>query len=243
MIALRLTLFCLLVTIGFLHAQNRDIEGPIVTGMDPADLADFSDNPPAVQNLLTHALALTRQNLGYKFGSSEPENGGMDCSGTIFHLLREVGVKDVPRSSDQQYVWVRKAGVFQTVLSSKPDSFELDKLRPGDLLFWTGTYNANREIPITHTMIYLGRAASDQLPLMVGASDGRTLRGKKQFGVSVFEFRLPDSKSISRFVGYASIPGLMAAAPRPPAKTSAPDPEDDSQEATKESKKAATNPE
>jgi hypothetical protein len=56
-------------------------------------------------------------------------------------------------------------------------------------------------------MIYLGRAESDGLPLMVGSSDGRSYRGRKCFGVSVFEFRLPGGDSSSRFVGFAKIPG------------------------------------
>lgn len=236
MLSLRLVVVFLIASVGLVNAQKRGMKGPVVTGMDPSELADFSANSPAVKNLLEHALTLTRQNLGYKFGSSEPEDGGMDCSGTIFHLLREAGVKDVPRSSDQQYVWVRKAGTFRTVLSTKLDSFELDELHPGDLLFWTGTYDAKREIPVTHAMIYLGRAVSDQLPLMVGASDGRTLRGKKQFGVSVFEFRIPKAKSKSRFVGYASIPGLKAVMTKLPAKTSTADTEKDSEITTQGAK-------
>lgn len=240
---LRPAIFFLLASVVLVHSQSRGMKGPVVSTMEPSAVVDFSANSPAVKNLLEHALALTSQNLGYKFGSSEPEEGGMDCSGTIFHLLREVGVMDVPRSSDQQYVWVRKAGTFRAVLSTKPDSFELDELRPGDLLFWAGTYDAKREIPVTHAMIYLGRAASDHLPLMVGASDGRTLRGKKQFGVSVFEFRIPNAKSKSRFVGYASIPGLKAAMDKLPAKTSSAEIEKDSEITTKKTKRESADTE
>lgn len=243
MLLFRLGVIFLLASATLVPAQTRGMKGPTVTGMNSSELANFSANSPAVKNLLEQALALTRQNLGYKFGSSEPAEGGMDCSGTIFHLLREAGVEDVPRSSDQQYVWVRKAGTFRAVLSSKPDSFELDELRPGDLLFWTGTYDAKRDIPVTHAMIYLGQATSDQLPLMVGASDGRTLRGKKQFGVSVFEFRLPNAKSQSRFVGYASIPGLKAALPATTGKTNSPKPGNNLEKTAKETKKSAPDPE
>ena len=45
---------------------------------------------------------------------------------------------------------------------------------------------------------------------MVGASDGRTYRGEKKLGVSVFDFTLPQQNAKnpgSRFIGYAKIPG------------------------------------
>jgi peptidoglycan DL-endopeptidase CwlO len=180
-----------------------------VSSVKPEDLRGFYNNPPEVQQLLTAALELTEQNLSYLYGSAEPTRGGMDCSGTIYFLLQKMGVSDVPRSASQQYVWVRRADAFHPVVSTRPDSFELDALRPGHLLFWTGTYSVDVDPPVTHTMIYLGKARSDGRPLMVGASDGRTFRGDKKFGVSVFDFVIPkpDGRNpMSRFIGYAEIP-------------------------------------
>ncbi|HEY5741182.1 MAG TPA: NlpC/P60 family protein [Terrimicrobiaceae bacterium] len=177
--------------------------------MKPEELRGFYNNPPEVQELLAAALELTERNLGYLYGSADPSQGGMDCSGTIYFLLQKGGVTDVPRSASQQYVWVRKSDAFRSVVSTSMESFELDSLRPGNLLFWTGTYSTNVDPPVTHTMIYLGKARSDGRPLMVGASDGRTFRGEKKFGVSVFDFVIPkpDGKnSTSRFIGYAEIP-------------------------------------
>ncbi|HEY6677059.1 MAG TPA: NlpC/P60 family protein [Terrimicrobium sp.] len=177
--------------------------------MKPEDLRGFYNNPPEVQQLLTTALELTEQNLSYLYGSADPTRGGMDCSGTIYFLLQKMGVSDVPRTASQQYVWVRRADVFHPVVSTRMDSFELDALRPGHLLFWTGTYSADVDPPVTHTMIYLGKARSDGRPLMVGASDGRTFRGDKKFGVSVFDFVIPKPEGrnpMSRFIGYAEIP-------------------------------------
>ena len=180
-----------------------------VSSLKPEDLRSFYNNPPEVQQLLTAALELTEQNLNYLYGSADPTRGGMDCSGTIYFLLQKMGVSDVPRSASQQYVWVRRADVFHSVVSTRMDSFELDALRPGHLLFWTGTYSVDVDPPVTHTMIYLGKARSDGRPLMVGASDGRTFRGDKKFGVSVFDFVIPkpDGRNpMSRFIGYAEIP-------------------------------------
>jgi peptidoglycan DL-endopeptidase CwlO len=180
-----------------------------VSSVKPEDLRGFYNNPPEVQQLLTAALELTEQNLSYLYGSADPTRGGMDCSGTIYFLLQKMGVSDVPRSASQQYVWVRRADVFHPVVSTRTDSFELDALRPGHLLFWTGTYSVDVDPPVTHTMIYLGKARSDGRALMVGASDGRTFRGDKKFGVSVFDFVIPKSEGrnpMSRFIGYAEIP-------------------------------------
>jgi hypothetical protein len=161
----------------------------VVSSLTPEEVEGFDQNSPEVRRLLKAALDLTTQNLTYLYGSDDPDRGGMDCSGTAYYLLQQAGVSDAPRSSSEQYVWVRKAG---------------------DLLFWTGTYPAKVDPPVTHTMIYLGRAKSDGLPLMVGASDGRSYRGKRQNGVSVFDFTISNSAgkehSSARFIGYAEIP-------------------------------------
>ena len=186
---------------------------PNVT-LSPDQIADYDGYPPKVRQILDAGLTLTKQNLGYTYGSADPKNGGMDCSGFIYYVLRENGFSDVPRDSSQQYVWVRKAGDFSAVLSRKEDSFELDDLKPGDLLFWRGTYNIDRDPPITHTMIYLGREKRTNKRVMVGSSDGRTYDGKQRWGVSVFDFKMPppprsgDAKISPVFVGYGRIPGL-----------------------------------
>jgi cell wall-associated NlpC family hydrolase len=167
-----------------------------------------------VRQIIDAGLALTKQNPGYAYGSADPKNGGMDCSGFVYYVLQQNGFTDVPRDSSQQYVWVRKAGNFNAVLSRNEDSFEFDALKPGDLLFWRGTYNIDRDPPITHTMIYLGREKRTKKRVMVGSSDGRTYDGKQRFGVSVFDFKMPpppnsaDGKLSPVFVGYGRIPGL-----------------------------------
>jgi cell wall-associated NlpC family hydrolase len=182
--------------------------------LSPDQIEGYEKYPPKVRQIIDAGLALTKQNLGYTYGSADPTNGGMDCSGFIYYVLKQNGFPDVPRDSSQQYVWVRKAGDFGAVLSRKEDSFELDDLKPGDLLFWRGTYNIDRDPPITHTMIYLGREKRTNKRVMVGSSDGRTYDGKQRWGVSVFDFKMPpppksgDAKISPVFVGYGRIPGL-----------------------------------
>ena len=89
-------------------------------------------------------------------------------------------------------------------------------LKPGDLLFWSGTYSSERDPPITHVMIYLGREKKTGARVMVGASDGRTYQSQQRFGVSVFEFKMPQTENSEayegrerpRFIGYGHIPRL-----------------------------------
>ena len=188
---------------------------PNVT-LSPDQIADYDGYPPKVRQILDAGLTLTKQNLGYTYGSADPKNGGMDCSGFVYYVLQQNGFPNVPRDSSQQYVWVRKAGDFSAVLSRNEDSFELDDLKPGDLLFWRGTYSIDRDPPITHTMIYLGREKRTKKRVMLGSSDGRTYDGKQRWGVSVFDFKLPpppksgDAKISPVFVGYGRIPGLTS---------------------------------
>ena len=192
----------------------REKKGWPNVSLSPDEIEGYELGPSKVRQILDAGLALTKENLGYTYGSADPKNGGMDCSGFIYYVLKQNGFPDVPRDSSQQYVWVRKAGGFYAVVSRKEDSLEFDDLKPGDLLFWRGTYNIERDPPITHTMIYLGREKRTNKRVMVGSSDGRTYDGKQRWGVSVFDFKMPpppksgDAKISPTFVGYGRIPGL-----------------------------------
>ena len=181
----------------------------------PNQIKGFEDYPLKVQKLLTSALELTTRDLDYKYGSDDPANGGMDCSGFVYYVLKQNEIADVPRDSSSQYVWLRRARQFESVLSEKDDSFELEDLKPGDLLFWTGTYAIERDPPITHAMIYLGREKKTGNRVMVGSSDGRVYQGESRFGVSVFDFKVQrpekngDGRMRPTFIGYGHIPGLQ----------------------------------
>lgn len=138
----------------------------------------------------------------------------MDCSGFVYFVLKQSGVADVPRDSSEQYVWLRRARQFEPVFSRKDDSFELENLQPGDLLFWTGTYAIERDPPITHAMIYIGRERKTGQRVMVGASDGRIYQGQSRYGVSVFDFKIQrpektdNGKLQPTFIGYGHVPDL-----------------------------------
>ena len=176
------------------------------------DILEFHAQPAGVRTVIESCLALARQNLAYTFGSADPANGGFDCSGFIYYVLRQHGFAQVPRDSSGLYMWARRAHGFRAVISRKPDSLELDELLPGDLLFWTGTYVTDNDPPVTHTMIYLGTEKSTGAKIMIGSSEGRTYRDQKRNGVSVFDFTMPRTPVVGEqratFIGYARIPGL-----------------------------------
>jgi peptidoglycan DL-endopeptidase CwlO len=179
-----------------------------------AGIADSQSYSPEVKKVVDLGLNLTTQNLRYKINSADPAGGGLDSSGFVYYVLSKCGIKDVPRDAREQYIWVRKAGNFQAVLAQRDDSFELDALKPGDLLFWASSYGVSRDPYITQTMIYLGRDKGTNQRIMVGASERLVYKGQSRSGVNVFDFKVERAKSKSNnepgpvFVGYGRIPGL-----------------------------------
>lgn len=167
----------------------------------------FENYPAALKELVESALSLSKRNLGYKFGSANPKNGGMDCSGTILYLLNSLTDLDIPRQSSEMYTWLEQEGELHHVSSNDINSSDFADLKPGDLLFWSGTYPTHRNPPITHVMLYLGRSKNDQ-PLMFGASYGKVFNGSTMRGVGVFDFRLPSAREKAKFVGYSCIPEI-----------------------------------
>jgi peptidoglycan DL-endopeptidase CwlO len=199
-------------------AQKTPTPSPIVKKATLAAISsdEISDSPnysSDVRKIVDLSLELTGRNLSYKYVSADPKNGGMDSSGFIYYVLTESGVENVPRDAREQYIWVRKAGNFQAVLAQRDDTFELDALKPGDLLFWASNYGISKDPDITQTMIYLGREKGTNHRLMVGASESRSAKGQKKSGVGVFEFKVghaarkPGEESAPVFVGYGRIPG------------------------------------
>jgi cell wall-associated NlpC family hydrolase len=184
-----------------------------VSSIEITELADFEEQPESIKTLIQAALALTKMKLTYAFGSSDPALGGMDCSGTIYHLLLKQGVKQTPRQSDEMAKWLMEKGVLHR--TDKADSLThaaFAALKPGDLIFWSGTYEATpRKLPITHVMLYLGLHKVTKKPVIFGASDGRSYEGQKRTGVSVFNLTMPKAKGKVAIYGYGSVPGLTPA--------------------------------
>jgi cell wall-associated NlpC family hydrolase len=197
-------------------ASAEEVRRPAaVSTMDEAGLAEFSAQPQKVQSLIRSALALTRMNLTYLYGSNDPGRGGMDCSGAVHHLLSSSGIQDVPRQSDEMCEWIAGKGRLHRIKQAASlDHPELAHLKPGDLVFWSGTYeSARRSTPVTHVMLYLGTNQKSGKPVVFGASDGRRYEGQRRTGVSIFDLVLPGPESKASLHGYGSVPGLVNAAP------------------------------
>lgn len=188
------------------NAQNS-LKPAITKPIPVTDIVGYLDYPSSVKSLISTALTLSKENLTYMYGSADPKNHGMDCSGTIYYLLSHNGVKDIPRSADDMYQWVEKNHTLHHVHALQFDSKEFSKLKPGDLLFWSGTYKTEHAKQISHVMLYLGKNSKHE-PLMFGASDGRTYQNKKMWGISVFDFKLPAKGETAKFLGYSCIPQL-----------------------------------
>jgi hypothetical protein len=181
---------------------------PAITAVIPlSQIQNFQLYPSSVKKLIKNAYIISQKKLTYLYGSSDPNNGGMDCSGTIYYLLKNAHIPNVPRDANGMFIWTKQQGRLHLINSNAFSVDEFSKLKPGDLLFWSGTYNTHKNKPITHVMIYLGKNVAGK-SLMFGSSDGRTYQGKKMRGVSVFDFNLPTDEDRGKFVGYSCIPSL-----------------------------------
>jgi cell wall-associated NlpC family hydrolase len=177
-------------------------------------IAESPSYPAQVRKIVDLGLGLTAQRFSYKYASADPAKGGMDCSGFICYVLAQSGIADAPRDAREQYAWVRKAGNFNAVLAQRDDTFELDDLQPGYLLFWASNFGVSRDPEISQTMIYIGRDKTTNQRLMIGASERGTFKGHAKSGVSVFDFKVGHAapkqgkETTAVFVGYGRVPGL-----------------------------------
>lgn len=200
-------LFLIIILYPLISNAQQQLKPAITTPISVSQLEGYLSYPSSVQALISTASTLSKKNLTYMYGSADPKNNGMDCSGTIYYLLNKNGVKDVPRSANDMYQWVMKNNSLIHVNANDFNSIDFAKLKPGDLLFWSGTYKTNNSKSISHVMMYLGQSSSHK-PLMFGSSDGRTYQNKKMWGVSVFDFKLPRRGEAAKFIGYSCIPHL-----------------------------------
>lgn len=74
------------------------------------DLAGFASLPDARRQLVGIALAVAWESpwLPYLAGGADPEDGGFDCSGAMYFVMRKAGLEP-PRSSGAQMEWLAQA--------------------------------------------------------------------------------------------------------------------------------------
>lgn len=158
---------------------------------------------PTLEQLRAEAHALAEQKLTYIFGADDPDSGGLDCSATIQYLLNKIGVKDVPRTSYDQYSWLKKHKLLDDVYGSKAATEKLfKKLSPGDLIFWGGTWKSGHRV--SHVMLYMGYDPARDKHYIFGAR-GKSVKGLTGSGVDIFEFE----EQKGRLIAHGKIPGLI----------------------------------
>lgn len=181
--------------------------------IETEQLVEFDTLPDDRKTLVRGAIMVAKESpwLPYQFGGSSPKDGGFDCSGAMYYVMRKAGLEP-PRTSADQYLWLKENNrlieISQTV--RKLDHPDMKKLVPGDLLFWGGTYTPvdGRTVNITHVAMYLGHEKSDKRAVMINATDGRSYRGTQANGYGVYDFRLPREGTKTVFMGYGTPPGI-----------------------------------
>ena len=178
-----------------------------------AELAEFGALPDDRKKLITGALAVARDSpwLPYLFGGSDPKDGGFDCSGAMYFVMRKAGLEP-PRTSAGQYLWLKehsRMNDFPTAGTALDDP-SLRNLQPGDLLFWSGTYVPvdDRKVNVTHVALFLGHEKEGGRAVMINATDCRSYRGTKANGYGVYDFKLPSKGSLTVFLGFGTPPGI-----------------------------------
>jgi len=200
----------LTLALASLPASAVDEAAAVITS---GDLNGFEKLEDARKEVISaaFAIAVKMEGMPYKYGGNGPDDGGFDCSGAMYYILRKVGLNP-PRTSSDQYLWVKENSKLHLVANAAEDTDDasFSKLKPGDLVFWSGTYEPNdgRTTKITHVGMFLGYEKKDGRAVMINATDGRSYRGKKGNGFGVFDFIVPSLKSKSRMIGYGTPPGL-----------------------------------
>ncbi|MDF1824473.1 MAG: NlpC/P60 family protein [Verrucomicrobiales bacterium] len=157
---------------------------------------------PSLARLREEAHRLADRGLTYKFGADDPKSGGLDCSGAMQYLLSKIGVDDVPRTSYDQYYWLKKQKLLDDVYGKSAADKMFKKLAPGDLIFWGGTWKSGHRV--SHVMLYLGYDANADKHYVFGAR-GKSSKGLLGNGVDIFELE-PDR---GRLIAHGKIPGLV----------------------------------
>lgn len=167
----------------------------------------FSSNRPSEEMLQLldvirkRAEAISTFRLPYVFGGDHPNEGGLDCSGAMKFLLSDIGFRDMPRTSYEQYAWLRQARTLRHAKSIPEHMGGRKGIKPGDLIFWGGTYDSGHKV--SHVMIYLGQGR-DGTHYMFGAR-GKSKTGLNGSGVDIFKLGSGRQKGL---VGFGSLPGV-----------------------------------
>ena len=120
--------------------EQRPAPQPQAAKPEPAPPPPPPPPPPApAGGKGDQIVTIAQQYLGYRYvwGGTSPSTG-FDCSGFVWYVYKQAGVS-IPRAP------------LESQLGAGP-RISMDKLQPGDLVFWQNTYKAG----LSHVGIYLG---------------------------------------------------------------------------------------
>jgi hypothetical protein len=141
----------------------------VLAGLGNQSIASPSAIIPSNSSIVkTAANIIKNERPSYRFGASGGFSGKYDCSSFVMKAAERAALADLPRDSRSQFellsgtskVWLRGSRGWED-------------LRPGDLIFFSGTYRHDHDNPISHVMIYAGENQ------MIGAQSS---------GVGLFDF-------------------------------------------------------
>jgi len=118
----------------------------------------------------------------YVWGATGPSS--FDCSGLVQYTLQRLGVKNVPRTSEDQWNWV--------------DRIPASQAGPGDLVFFTGADGTSPG----HVGILVSGGNAQHGPQMIDAPHTGSV-------VSVQGFD-PAAGGVMHVVGYGRVPGATS---------------------------------
>lgn len=177
------------------------------------ELADFETLSPERKRLIETAIKVATDWpwLPYAFGGADPAQGGMDCSGAMYYVMKRAGLVP-PRTALAQYLWLNDHQRLHLVA----EGADTDKhpsmrwLKPGDLLFWStdNTIVPGKIANINHVAMYLGSETRDTRKIMINSTDGRSYRGIQSNGYGIYDFKMPTKGSKSKLIGYGTPPGI-----------------------------------
>jgi cell wall-associated NlpC family hydrolase len=126
-VILATSVWCAFCTVAFAADEDADVH------FSASDI-HVTDEIDKTSDLALFALGLA--GIQYKYGGNSPD-AGMDCSGLVRYVFKEILDKDLPRSSEE--------------ISHIGNAIENHDLQPGDLVFFNTLKRA-----FSHVGIYLG---------------------------------------------------------------------------------------
>lgn len=170
---------------------------PVVLSETPPPAAAILLSPhrarSASEQLLLRSHALAQRRIPYVFGGTSVK--GMDCSGSVQHLFKSLGIF-LPRTSEAQANHLARTARLWRAAPWETEDMVARRLQPGDLLFWSKENDSRR---IGHVMMFVRRESNGRLRLWGARGRGKT--GLNGSGVDFFDYR-QGARRRSRLLAY-----------------------------------------